>query len=149
MANLGVCKSCNSCDVEIHKHHIIPKSRGGKDSKDNLVDLCVDCHGKAHDVSFKSDKGVLKSGIKKAKNKSHLANDWFSNEILISNFFLNLQQEEEEIYNFLISGMTLGILGKDFIFGVVHTEHNNKLSLYVNFTQYLQKKVISVYEKVI
>ncbi len=34
--------------VPLQAHHIIPRSRGGKDSLDNLITLCRRCHGVQH-----------------------------------------------------------------------------------------------------
>lgn len=31
-----------------HKHHIISKSKGGKNTKDNLTFLCASCHMEVH-----------------------------------------------------------------------------------------------------
>jgi len=32
-------------------HHIIFRSHGGPDTMENLVTLCIHCHGKAHGVN--------------------------------------------------------------------------------------------------
>jgi hypothetical protein len=42
-----ICFECGAPKEEMH--HIIPKSRGGK----KTIPLCIDCHGKAHDVSHR------------------------------------------------------------------------------------------------
>ncbi len=44
------CEKCGRTDVAIHRHHIIPRSRGGNDSEENRVDLCVYCHKEAHGI---------------------------------------------------------------------------------------------------
>lgn len=47
-------KKCKICDVEkteegqFHKHHIVPKSEGGKDIPSNLIEICDDCHFRIH-----------------------------------------------------------------------------------------------------
>jgi 5-methylcytosine-specific restriction endonuclease McrA len=53
------CSNCGwdeaSCDI----HHILPRSKGGKDADDNLAVLCPNCHRLAHCdklVKFKSVK---------------------------------------------------------------------------------------------
>ena len=50
MKRLGVGCSCcgwdkGSCDI----HHILPRSKGGGDSNDNLTLLCPNCHRLAHE----------------------------------------------------------------------------------------------------
>lgn len=43
------CQVCGRRDVyRLHLHHIIPKSESGPDTIENLVVLCPNCHGKAH-----------------------------------------------------------------------------------------------------
>jgi len=42
-----LCEICNNKGVDIH--HLIFKSRGGKDNIENLICLCRECHIKAHD----------------------------------------------------------------------------------------------------
>lgn len=51
----GRCAICSKKTTTIH--HIIPKRYGGKDELDNLIPLCVDCHLKAHNGTYKHDHG--------------------------------------------------------------------------------------------
>ena len=48
---------CQQCGVYVPYgtpgHHVIPKSRGGNDSRDNLVLLCQTCHSAVHDKGMK------------------------------------------------------------------------------------------------
>lgn len=38
---------CFTCGAKAeHRHHILPISRGGKNTKNNLVPLCIVCHNK-------------------------------------------------------------------------------------------------------
>lgn len=41
-----VCRVCGN--KAHHRHHIISKSLGGKNTKDNLVELCASCHHEIH-----------------------------------------------------------------------------------------------------
>lgn len=60
----GACKARASWDCTgraQHHHHIVRRSQGGKDSKDNLLPVCWVCHAWIHRnpaVSF--DMGWLK-----------------------------------------------------------------------------------------
>jgi 5-methylcytosine-specific restriction endonuclease McrA len=47
------CKNCgreggDKGEVELHAHHIVPRSVGGKDRLSNLVTLCRECHKAIH-----------------------------------------------------------------------------------------------------
>ena len=48
------CQNCGAeggpyGDVELHAHHIVPKSQGGSHSLNNLTTLCYSCHNAVHD----------------------------------------------------------------------------------------------------
>lgn len=45
--NLDKCFECGAPKEEMH--HVIPKSKGGK----NVIPLCIDCHGKVHDITHR------------------------------------------------------------------------------------------------
>ena len=40
----NVCWECSIVTDDIHRHHPVPRSRGGK----NTIPLCLECHAKAH-----------------------------------------------------------------------------------------------------
>jgi hypothetical protein len=42
------CKYCSSSDRILHVHHIIPLSKGGSNSFNNLITLCEKCHIAKH-----------------------------------------------------------------------------------------------------
>lgn len=47
------CKNCRreggtKGEVELHTHHIVPRSVGGQDQLSNLVTLCRECHKSVH-----------------------------------------------------------------------------------------------------
>lgn len=55
------------------KHHVVPKSLGGNDTT-NLVDLCDECHGLIHKITYGcgqiSHSALTKAGIEKAKKQN-------------------------------------------------------------------------------
>lgn len=49
--------ACDICGTFLttlnkHTHHITPRSMGGKDDKDNLIDICSGCHDLLHRVAY-------------------------------------------------------------------------------------------------
>ena len=53
---------CACCDKPIeHYHHIVPKSKGGSDTPENLLGLCLGCHSKVHS----GDINLKEAGLKK------------------------------------------------------------------------------------
>jgi len=42
------CKKRTKKNIELHVHHIVFKSNGGTDTKNNLITLCKICHDKLH-----------------------------------------------------------------------------------------------------
>jgi len=49
----GVCADCGEKPKKLEIHHIIPQSMGGKDTRDNAVGLCPDCHDKWDELAKK------------------------------------------------------------------------------------------------
>ena len=48
-----VCYICHAQKTRdfVHKHHKVPKSLGGSDLPDNLLDLCSGCHADTHTLA--------------------------------------------------------------------------------------------------
>ena len=42
------CEYCGN-RFNLHRHHILYRSKGGEDSDSNLITLCQKCHWRAHD----------------------------------------------------------------------------------------------------
>ena len=57
-----VCFECGS-DYAIHFHHVVPKSKGGK----NAIPLCEKCHGLVHNRKFNEHRILQMEGIERAK----------------------------------------------------------------------------------
>lgn len=49
------CGCCSEIYPVLHKHthHKNPKALGGKDTPDNLIDLCPGCHDALHNIAYK------------------------------------------------------------------------------------------------
>ena len=47
-ASEGKCARCGKEADKLEIHHIVPVKEGGKNSKDNLEALCIDCHKSVH-----------------------------------------------------------------------------------------------------
>jgi 5-methylcytosine-specific restriction endonuclease McrA len=63
------CQYCSKYDVPLTIDHIIPKSKGGDDSWENLVAACVRCNNKKGD---RSPEDALMPLIKKPTKPSHI-----------------------------------------------------------------------------
>ena len=48
----GVCDWCGRKVKKLQIHHIIPQSMKGKDTRENAVGLCPDCHRYWDELSF-------------------------------------------------------------------------------------------------
>ena len=146
--SFGVCSCCQVEDVELHKHHIVPKSRGGSDESYNLVSLCLDCHGKAHDISFTSDSGLVKGGVTLAKEASKMSDAWVDNSDVLESLLDEIMQMDNALYDFLVSGMELGLISKEFLFTLLHPEYRTKRYRSITLDLLYEKTVISAYERV-
>ena len=137
------CKTCGKDTDELYKHHIIPIANGGKDKKENIIDICVDCHSIAHDVSFKSSKGPIRNGIKKTKD----AHAYFCN--LDDNFWLgffdDLNFENNYLYCFIWGGFMCGeISGSDLI--RMLEDNFKKRKNIINISDKTIRDIKSIYE---
>ena len=67
------CWECETETDDIHHHHVVPRSRGGK----KTVPLCLDCHGKAHHRKDSMTTSVLtKEGQESKRNRSKKDGTW-------------------------------------------------------------------------
>ncbi len=66
---VGVCNLCGG-KGELQEHHKLPRVMGGDDSSDNLISVCLPCHGTLHErpESFSSSE-LTKLGIRKSHAK--------------------------------------------------------------------------------
>ena len=62
------CRHCKgkSKDSRLEVHHIIFRSNGGSDEKENLITLCKTCHDKVHSGEIKLHGGKVKGQLKHA-----------------------------------------------------------------------------------
>ena len=78
---LKKCSICNKETDYLEKHHIIPRSRGGSDDYNNIIDICIECHSKAHGVEFsRNDSGLVKEALKNFKEKERIGSKWLKNK---------------------------------------------------------------------
>jgi hypothetical protein len=98
------CKLCNKKSNHLENHHIIPIARGGKDTKENLILICTECHSKAHDVSFVSERGgLIKERIQEKIKVLDSHREWLDKNERLVNFRLNqIYKEDENKWNFIM-----------------------------------------------
>lgn len=63
---------CRFCETEenLHTHHIIPRSAGGSDDKENLITVCQSCHNTIESTqgkALKRLKGTFREEITEEK----------------------------------------------------------------------------------
>ena len=105
------CEICNKENLYLENHHIIPKSRGGSDSIGNLISICSDCHGKAHNVSFSEGRtGLVKEGIEKSKSSLEDGQRWLNNplnEKLVNDKLSEIYFEDPDKHNAILYLMSI------------------------------------------
>jgi len=63
-------RCCNCEQPADHAHHVVPLSRGGRDTLGNLVSLCQECHELVHGRSFGTNhRELTKAGMAAAKTR--------------------------------------------------------------------------------
>lgn len=75
----NICHDCGVRRPWLHFHHIKPKSQGGSDEPDNLIEICSNCHEDRHGGPY----GGLNGGNRmahtpeaKAKRRASLLRRW-------------------------------------------------------------------------
>ena len=66
-----VCRKFKGLNIEVH--HIIPKAQGGKDTFENAIPLCPDCHADAGHYFAGHPRGIKLSPTELKKHKI----DWY------------------------------------------------------------------------
>ena len=61
------CEYCGKKNCYTNTHHIRSKGSGGDDTEDNLIELCSNCHVKAHSGTI--SKQELIKIVKRRKRK--------------------------------------------------------------------------------
>ena len=64
MNNYQKCQLCNLPFFRLHEHHIIPKSEGGRNLRENKIRLCSNCHVEVHKGKKKIDDEIIERAIK-------------------------------------------------------------------------------------
>ena len=52
----GKCENCGRQFIMLCRHHIKPVSKGGKNTSDNIMYVCVRCHGHIHNKKKEKQK---------------------------------------------------------------------------------------------
>jgi hypothetical protein len=68
------CRVCN-CSGVMHHHHVIYRSRGGRDTVDNLCLLCASCHDEEHVKRTLAIEGNAETGLSLWRRSE--AQQWF------------------------------------------------------------------------
>lgn len=69
-----ICKLCKKNVDTLERHHIIPRSQGGLNTKENIIKICSDCHYKIHHPDY--EKGDINQFNEVCNNA--ISNDIFS-----------------------------------------------------------------------
>ena len=104
---MGSCKNCDFVG-DTHFHHIVPKSRGGSDNPDNLIEVCHDCHRKIHGAEFGGKTGLISQGVRNKQNKWREADKWMNDNIALIGDFIyefSIEHDTEIISDMMIFGM--------------------------------------------
>ena len=62
---LEPCVNCGRKSEQLH--HIVPLIEGGTNKRSNVIQVCVDCHGKIHGRDFIKMRKLALEGKKRAK----------------------------------------------------------------------------------
>ena len=63
------CAACNATE-NLHYHHLVPRSKGGSNKEQNLITLCIRCHGLWHNATWDHDhKALVRDGLEKAREE--------------------------------------------------------------------------------
>jgi len=99
------CSLCNKKSDFLEKHHIIPKSKGGLDTNDNLINICGECHSKIHDVSF--SRSLIKPSLDKKLGDLEQGMLWIkvpANENLVYERLMKVYDDQgPEKHNYIVT----------------------------------------------
>jgi 5-methylcytosine-specific restriction endonuclease McrA len=61
MTDTGTCQLCERGPIELTRHHLVPRSRGG--AKGDAAMICPDCHGMLHQLYGEKEIAVRLSTL--------------------------------------------------------------------------------------
>lgn len=59
------CPLCGMMNATLEKHHIVPRSVGGGNSRDNLIEICRKCHLEIHQRRTYWNAGDIRQAFNK------------------------------------------------------------------------------------
>lgn len=96
----GRCANCGAVDgLEIH--HIVPLSKGGTNTKTNIVTLCWKCHAAAHDKHKSKRNDAGRHRIEKPRDYSDVMSDVVNGMVKSSAAWASLGISRSTFYRWL------------------------------------------------
>ena len=108
----GTCEMCKQKGY-IELHHIKPVILGGNDSKDNLINLCYDCHKIIHKLGIYSKQNI--ENIKTNGLEQHLYAEYCIENNKSNNFVKEFGLQQIEFAKYIMN--------------MLRSENNNKSKL--------------------
>lgn len=67
------CEECGVARQYLHRHHIVPRYKGGGDEPENIKRLCANCHEDVHGGPFGGTIGPRASASPEARRKKSVS----------------------------------------------------------------------------
>jgi len=104
MKEIGKCFECEST-VELHNHHVVPRSLGGV----KTIKLCKFCHGKIHGIDFTNHGILIKMALQVKKEEGVILGRPIGSGKLDN---LDLLKKHTDIHSCLLNKMSIRKIAK-------------------------------------